>query len=240
MPLLPGVTCLDQNGAEIWVSFQYERLGELCYRCVKITHPTSRCPKPTRPSEDCERPAEDSYGPWMRAKEIFGKHYPAKKQIPMDMQEEQMEPDKTHTMGGETKVDAISSQHNTIMTRSANKKRKAVEEDLASPIKENARRAHTGVMNMVAELITDLHDASPIHTSASKPSWKKMARTTKVKYQPSTIDLIQAFDMEAEGRGKEQVVGQQQVTDGGVPAVPSLGSNYYRFSLVFPIEVGGY
>ncbi|KAJ4826775.1 hypothetical protein Tsubulata_001974 [Turnera subulata] len=88
MPLLPGVACRDSNGNEIWVHFLYERSGEICSRCGNITHPTSRCTKPSKPGEGIEKQAEDSYGPWMRVKELFGKHYPAKKQIPLEEQEE--------------------------------------------------------------------------------------------------------------------------------------------------------
>ncbi|KAJ4832985.1 hypothetical protein Tsubulata_021061 [Turnera subulata] len=88
MPLLPGVACRDANGNEIWVRFLYERLGEICARCGRITHPTSRCTKPRRPGEGVERQAEDSYGPWMRAKELVGKYYQAKKQFPLEEQED--------------------------------------------------------------------------------------------------------------------------------------------------------
>ncbi|KAJ4851094.1 hypothetical protein Tsubulata_016170 [Turnera subulata] len=83
-PLLPGVACIDSNGKEFWIRFQYERLGELCCRCSLITHPTNQCLKPPRPDEGIEREAKDSFGPWMRAKEIFGKHYPARKQVPVE------------------------------------------------------------------------------------------------------------------------------------------------------------
>ncbi|KAJ4849351.1 hypothetical protein Tsubulata_024293 [Turnera subulata] len=62
-PLLPGVACIDSNGKEFWIRFLYERLGELCYRCGLITHPTNRCLKPPRPDEGIEREAEDSFGP---------------------------------------------------------------------------------------------------------------------------------------------------------------------------------
>ncbi|KAJ4846426.1 hypothetical protein Tsubulata_042976 [Turnera subulata] len=120
-------------------------------------------------------------------------------EVSMDTPDVPTESDEAQPTGGDPNINAVSPCSNNIITRSVSKKRKAVEEVLMSPINENARRAHTGMMNTIAELVTDLHDASPIHSSASKPSWKRMARTTKVKYQPSTLDLIQAFDMEARG-----------------------------------------
>ncbi|KAJ4840674.1 hypothetical protein Tsubulata_022588 [Turnera subulata] len=221
MPLLPGVACLDQNGNEIWIRFKYERLGELCYRCGRITHPTSRCVKPLRQGEECERPAEDNFGPWMRAKEIFRKHYPAKKQATLEIHDELLEGEKTQAAGGDSILDSMSSQQDKVVTRSATKKRKVAEEVLLSPIKESARRAHTGMMNTMVELVTDLHDASPIHSSTSKPSWKRMARTTKVKYQPSTLELIQAFDIEAEARVNGMQIESHQANEEGVPSVPS-------------------
>ncbi|KAJ4851147.1 hypothetical protein Tsubulata_003232 [Turnera subulata] len=217
MPLLPGVACLDPIGKEIRVHFQYERLRDICYRCGRITHPTSRCPRPSRLGKGSERPAEDNYGPWMRAKELLGKHYLAKKQVPLDVHDEQMEKDKTQDLNGENNADTIFSLPDGTRLGSVRKKRKVLEEVLLSPIKENARRAHTGMTNMVVELITDLHDASPIHASASKPSWKKMARTTKVKYQSSTLELVQAFDMVAEGRGLELDGGKQNPSGIAVP-----------------------
>ncbi|KAJ4847325.1 hypothetical protein Tsubulata_037254 [Turnera subulata] len=240
MPLLPGVACLDPTGKEIWVRFQYERLREICYRCSRFTHPTSRCPKPSRPGEGIERPTKDNYGPWMRAKELLGKHYPAKKQVPLDVQDEQMENGKMQDLDGDNNADITSSLPDGTGGGSVSKKRKVMEEAILSLIKENAPRAHTGMMNTVAELITDLHDASPIHASASKPSWKKMARATKVKYQPSTLELVQAFDIVAEGRSLELDGGQQHAGDTGVPAVPLLGSRcVVILSPIFPLVVGG-
>ncbi|KAJ4838676.1 hypothetical protein Tsubulata_003108 [Turnera subulata] len=223
VPLLPCVACLDPTGKEIWMRFQYERLGEICYRRSRFTHQTSRCTKPSKPGEGIERPAEDSYGPWMRAKELLGKHYPAKKQVPLEGQDEQMENGKMQDQDGDSNADITSSLPDVAGGGSVSKKRKVMEEGILSSIKENARRAHTGMMNTVAELITDLHDASPIHTSASKPSWKKMARTTKVKYQPSNLELVQAFDMVAEGRGLELEGGQQHAGDIRVPTGPLAG-----------------
>ncbi|KAJ4843552.1 hypothetical protein Tsubulata_007971 [Turnera subulata] len=216
-PLLPGVACIDSNGKEFWIRFQYERLGELC--CGLITHPTNRCLKPPRPDEGIERKAEDSFGPWMRAKEIFGKHYPARKQVPVEQQKE-MGGSGPNLVQTNTLLDDITDDRSHGTTTLAGKKRKVLEEVLQSPIKEVARRDHTGLMNMVAELVTELHDSSPIKASASKPSWKRMARKTKVDYQPTTCELIQAFEMEEEGRSLDGGVGQPT----GVILTPRLAS----------------
>ncbi|KAJ4842487.1 hypothetical protein Tsubulata_001847 [Turnera subulata] len=45
-----------------------------------------------------------------------------------------------------------------------------------------------------------MHDASPITASATRLSWKRLARKTKVGYQPSTVELIQVFESEEEAR----------------------------------------
>ncbi|KAJ4824088.1 hypothetical protein Tsubulata_016439 [Turnera subulata] len=174
-PLILRVTCLDENGKKYWVRFQYERLGEICCWCDSTTHPTSRCLKLCRPDEGIEKRTDDNYGPWMQAKEIFGKHYP-----------DGIHRDFSHEIG-------------VSLGEANRKKRKAVEEHIVSPIDESAHRAHTGVMNTVAELIIDLHDATPIHTSSSKHGWKRLARKAKVTYQPTTVDLIQAFEMVERG-----------------------------------------
>ncbi|KAJ4822960.1 hypothetical protein Tsubulata_000319 [Turnera subulata] len=173
-PLLPGVACLDSTGNEIWVKFQYERLGELCNRSGLITHPTNRCLKLPRHDEGIERPAEKSFGPWMRAKEILGKHYPAKKQTPLEQEEEQgTEPQVKGKEILRFDDERGEADGNSI---APNKKRKTVEADVQPPIQNAACKDHTGIMNTVAELVSELHDASPIQASASKPSWKRMAR----------------------------------------------------------------
>ncbi|KAJ4822049.1 hypothetical protein Tsubulata_036783 [Turnera subulata] len=66
------------------IRFQYERLGELCVRCGKITLLTNRCTKPSLLKKGTQRPTEDSYGPWMRAKEVLGNYYSARKPIPIE------------------------------------------------------------------------------------------------------------------------------------------------------------
>ncbi|KAJ4831474.1 hypothetical protein Tsubulata_015225 [Turnera subulata] len=100
MPLLSGVMCLDQNGKEFWVRFQHERLGKLYCHCGKITHPRSRCLKPSRSGGRIERQAKDSFGLWMHAKEMLSKHYPARKQIPLEVQEKTMVLDQHQNQGG--------------------------------------------------------------------------------------------------------------------------------------------
>ncbi|KAJ4847723.1 hypothetical protein Tsubulata_027618 [Turnera subulata] len=208
MPLLPGIACLDQSGKEIWIKFKYERLGELCVRSGRITHPTSRCTKPPRPDEGVEKPAENSFGPWMRAKETLGKYYPAKKQVPLEWAEPNMEEVNPPNAEYNGRAPSTSSSSEKQGEDLVSRKRKLPEEDvLLSPISESARRGHTGLMNTVAELVTDLHDTAPIHASASKPSWKKMARRAKVVYQPTPVELIQAFEATVEG--SKDAMGQE-------------------------------
>ncbi|KAJ4839738.1 hypothetical protein Tsubulata_048550 [Turnera subulata] len=62
-------------GQEIWIKFRYERLGEFFTRCGLISHAIYKCKQPKRLNEGKELPEENSFGPWMRAKEIYGKHY---------------------------------------------------------------------------------------------------------------------------------------------------------------------
>ncbi|KAJ4827941.1 hypothetical protein Tsubulata_048638 [Turnera subulata] len=206
-PLLSGVACIDSNGKELWIRFQYERLGELCCRCGLITHPTNRCLKPPRQDEGIEWEAEDSFGPWMRAKEIFGKHYPARKQVLVEQQDE-MVGSGPNLVQTNTQSDDITNDRSHGTTALVGKKRKVLEKVLQSPIKEAVRRDHTGLMNTVAELVIELHDSSPIKASALKPSWKRMERKAKVDYQPTTYELIQAFEMEEEGQSLDGGVGQ--------------------------------
>ncbi|KAJ4839632.1 hypothetical protein Tsubulata_034663 [Turnera subulata] len=105
--------------------------------------------------------------------------------------EEQAEPNIPQEGRDPHMVSPTNIKPSGVEGASTCKKCKLMEESIASPIQESARRTHTGIMNTVVELIIGLHDASPIHASASKLSWKKMARKTKVSYQPSTRDLVQ-------------------------------------------------
>ncbi|KAJ4836258.1 hypothetical protein Tsubulata_035569 [Turnera subulata] len=68
-PLVPGIHVKDSIGIEHWVKVRYERLGEFCYRCGRVTHATRRCTKPKRAHEGQELESIYSFGPWLRAKE---------------------------------------------------------------------------------------------------------------------------------------------------------------------------
>ncbi|KAJ4823207.1 hypothetical protein Tsubulata_007563 [Turnera subulata] len=217
MPLFPGVACLDQSGKEIWIKFKYERLGELCVRCGRITHPTSRCTKPPQPDEGVEKSAENNFGPWMRANETLGKYYPAKKQVPLEMAEPNMEEENPPDAGYNGRAPSTSSSSEKQGEEPVSRKRKLPEEDVLLSSISESRQGHTGLMNIVAELVTDLHDTDPIHTSASKPSRKKMARRARVVYQPTLVELIQAFEATVEG--SKTAMGQEAGNGKEVEAV---------------------
>ncbi|KAJ4830738.1 hypothetical protein Tsubulata_037668 [Turnera subulata] len=117
-----------------------------------------------------------------------------------------------------------------------NKKRKTVEADVQPPIQNAARRDHTGIMNTVAEHVSELHDASPIQASASKPSWKRMVRKVKVIYQPSTVELVQAFELEMESRARDRGEDTPQggeLTPSRETYVLNLHPSRWPFRLVF-------
>ncbi|BFG34430.1 hypothetical protein CerSpe_207040 [Prunus speciosa] len=74
-PLPTGFWLPRADGSETWVEFQFERLGDFCYKCKRIGH----CMK------DCsyEAPAEGSakYGDWTRAMIIREIYEPKPKNI---------------------------------------------------------------------------------------------------------------------------------------------------------------
>ena len=65
-PLCRGrVICLE-DGKELWVSFKYERLPNLCYWCGRITHNDRDC-ELWLDSEGTLEDSDKRYGPWIRA-----------------------------------------------------------------------------------------------------------------------------------------------------------------------------
>ncbi|KAJ4829991.1 hypothetical protein Tsubulata_024743 [Turnera subulata] len=64
-PLLPGVHHAFKWD-EIWITFKYENLGSLCYRCGMVGHLIGGCPLEKRDSEGIELPHDTSCGHWMK------------------------------------------------------------------------------------------------------------------------------------------------------------------------------
>ena len=65
-PLCRGrVICLE-DGKELWVSFKYERLPNLCYWCGRLTHNDRDC-ELWLDSEGTLEDSDKRYGPWIRA-----------------------------------------------------------------------------------------------------------------------------------------------------------------------------
>ena len=65
-PLCRGRVISLENGKEIWVSFKYKSLSNLCYWCDSLTHDDRDCEVwiesgGTLPSES------QQYGAWIRA-----------------------------------------------------------------------------------------------------------------------------------------------------------------------------
>ncbi|KAJ4851435.1 hypothetical protein Tsubulata_041710 [Turnera subulata] len=91
-PLIPGIHVIDSMGIEHWVKVKYERLGEFCYRCGRVTHATRRCTKPKRAHEGQELESIYSFGPWLKAKETGHRSYllrkPASKETKTDVNDQ--------------------------------------------------------------------------------------------------------------------------------------------------------
>ena len=65
-PLCRGrVICLE-DGKELWVSFKYEWLPNLCYWCGRLTHNDWDC-ELWLDSEGTLEDTDKRYGPWIRA-----------------------------------------------------------------------------------------------------------------------------------------------------------------------------
>ncbi|KAJ4847784.1 hypothetical protein Tsubulata_003330 [Turnera subulata] len=68
-PIMSGIHVTVMLGNKHFVKLYYERLGEFCYNCGKITHPNRRCNWPLRQNNNVEQESIYSFGPWLRAKE---------------------------------------------------------------------------------------------------------------------------------------------------------------------------
>ena len=61
-PLLRGGYLLNEEGERMWVSFKYERLPTVCYRCGVLGHDNRHCAV-----IGAEQGVESQYGDWIRA-----------------------------------------------------------------------------------------------------------------------------------------------------------------------------
>ena len=65
-PLCRGRVISLDSGKELWVSFKYERLPNLCYRCGRLTHDDRDCDLWVE-SEGSLFTEAQQFGPWVKA-----------------------------------------------------------------------------------------------------------------------------------------------------------------------------
>ncbi|KAJ4832948.1 hypothetical protein Tsubulata_024091 [Turnera subulata] len=78
---IPGIHFYDSLGEKVWIKIRYERLGEFCVNCRRITHNKRNCSRLGRIIEKEEKESIHSVGPWLRARESIGKSWKGKKTI---------------------------------------------------------------------------------------------------------------------------------------------------------------
>ncbi|KAJ4822882.1 hypothetical protein Tsubulata_023549 [Turnera subulata] len=157
-PLVPGLHVFDEPGQKHWLKIKYEHLGELCYRCGRITHTTRKSTRPRRQDEGVELESVLSVGPWIRAREVVGKYYPEKKQNNGEDttgKEKESDPEDLndeHAHSGEVDAkaaEAISQepqeeQQPTIRGDTTSKKRKVPDDEVRRSAEIIAKRVHQG------------------------------------------------------------------------------------------------
>ncbi|KAJ4832597.1 hypothetical protein Tsubulata_046952 [Turnera subulata] len=225
-PLRPGVHVLDMAGHEIWIKFRYERLGEFCTRCGLISHAIYKCKQPKHLNKGKELPGENNFGPWMRAKEIYGKHYSGMKSFDTARplaSDSNMTPEDASNLDDSKAADTpIADQVGRSSTVKLGK-RKAATDPTISPIHESSRKLHTDLMQAVAEIVEETDNYTLVHASASKPKWKRLARETIIIPTPSDDEWVEAYEhgeCPSDGMG---VVMPLPRGDPREPADPSAG-----------------
>ncbi|KAJ4822307.1 hypothetical protein Tsubulata_050554 [Turnera subulata] len=196
-PLRPDVHVLDMAGQEIWIKFRYKRLGEFCTRCGLISHAIYKCKQPKRLNEGEELPEENSFGPWMRAKEIYGKHYSGMKSFdtarPLASDSNMTPEDASNLEDSKAADTPIADQVGRSSTVKLGK-RKAATDPTILPIHESARKLHTDLMQAVVEIVEETDNHTPVHASASKPKWKRLARETVIIPTLSADEWVEAYE----------------------------------------------
>ena len=67
MPLCRGrLISIQEGGKQVWISFKYETLPNLCYWCERLTHDDRDC-KLRIDSEGTLTPEQREFGPHLRA-----------------------------------------------------------------------------------------------------------------------------------------------------------------------------
>lgn len=66
LPLCRGRIVSLEDGSEVWVSFKYERLPNICYWCGCLTHSDRDC-EVWISSDGTLKAGDQEYGPWLRA-----------------------------------------------------------------------------------------------------------------------------------------------------------------------------
>ncbi|KAJ4847902.1 hypothetical protein Tsubulata_039505 [Turnera subulata] len=191
-----------------------------------ISHATYKCKLQKRPNEGKELQEYDSYGPWMRAKELYGKRYSGLKsfaKVPFTCPSGTSEPQSLQdTVNLEVQVNVPDAQECRTPATFL-RKRKAGPDLPISPIHESSRKHHSDLMQTVAEIVEDLDKNIHVQASASKPSWKRLARATKVGYRTSANDWGQAYETgECTSDGMDVVV-PIPFGDSREPAAPPAG-----------------
>ncbi|XP_030936213.1 uncharacterized protein At4g02000-like [Quercus lobata] len=69
-PLCCGRVISLDSGKELWVSFKYERLPNICYRCGCLTHDDRDCDQWAEPAGS-ESKDSQQFGSWIRAPPFF-------------------------------------------------------------------------------------------------------------------------------------------------------------------------
>ncbi|KAJ4822633.1 hypothetical protein Tsubulata_047661 [Turnera subulata] len=75
----------------------------------------------------------------------------------------------------------------------------------------------------VAKIVKELYHNTPVHASASKPSWKKLDRTTRVGYRTSAEEWVQAYEGGEYTRDGMGIVEPIPFGDPREPATPPAG-----------------
>ncbi|KAJ4825476.1 hypothetical protein Tsubulata_038004 [Turnera subulata] len=108
----------------------------------------------------------------------------------------EMEEDRKHVLKGSPWL--VSNLHLCLKPWTQEMILSQIEEaqDISSSEPKQVSRTEAGADNSsVAAIVEDLDAQTPVHASASKPSWKRLARTTKVHHRTTAEELVRDYEM---------------------------------------------